>query len=203
MFTRKTLCWFGVLVTIGLAVIAFPTRLPAQSNTATLNDSRNPFILNSFYEAVKDDPTKGIVKYPLSNLASGKYIIRVKAWDIANNAGEGTTEFIVNANGSEGIKGLKSYPNPFSELTRFYFEHNINAQTLHVKVNIFNTIGQLLKTIDQDVATDGTFVDGLTWNGRDDLGSRLADGLYIYRVTVTTNALTLESGFAKLVFINK
>ncbi len=174
--------------------------------TATLNDSHNPFILNNFYEAVKDDPTKGIVKYPLSNLASGKYSIRVKAWDIANNAGEGTTDFIVAESGSDGIKKLLSYPNPFSDLTRFRFEHNINAQALVVKFEIFNTVGQLVKTIKQDVFTDGSFVDGITWNGSDDAGNKLSSGVYIYRVTVSTKevkGVTVLSNYEKIVFINK
>lgn len=174
--------------------------------TGTLNDALNPFVINSFYEAVKDDPTKGIVKYPLSNLAPGKYNIRVKAWDIANNPSEGQTDFIVAESGSDGISKLLSYPNPFSDLTRFRFEHNINAQTLHVKLTIFNTVGQLLKTIEEDVPTDGSLVDGLSWNGADDAGNRLASGVYIYRVTITTTgtkALTVGSGFEKLVYINK
>jgi FlgD Ig-like domain len=174
--------------------------------TATLNESRNPFILNSFYEAVKDDPTKGIVKYPLSNLLAGKYTIRVKAWDIANNAGEGTTDFIVAESGSDGIKKLLSYPNPFSDLTRFRFEHNINAQTLRAKFTIFNAIGQLVKTIEQDVSTDGSLVDGITWNGSDDSGNKLPSGVYIYRVTVSANdskGTITVSGTEKMVFINK
>ncbi len=174
--------------------------------TATLNDSRNPFILNSFYEAVKDDPTKGIVKYPLSNLAAGKYSIRVKAWDIANNAGEGTTDFIVAESGSDGITKLLSYPNPFSDLTRFRFEHNINAQSLRAKFTIFNTVGQLVKTIEQDVSTDGSLVEGITWNGTDDAGNKLPSGVYIYRVTISTNdskGVITVSGVEKVVFINK
>ena len=174
--------------------------------TGTLNDALNPFVINSFYEAVKDDPTKGIVKYPLSNLAPGKYNIRVKAWDIANNPSEGQTDFIVAESGSDGISKLLSYPNPFSDLTRFRFQHNINAQTLHVKLTIFNTVGQLVKTIEEDVPTDGSLVDGLSWNGADDAGNRLASGVYIYRVTITTTntkVLTVGSGFEKLVYINK
>ncbi|MBL7817120.1 MAG: type IX secretion system sortase PorU [Saprospiraceae bacterium] len=174
--------------------------------TAKLNEAVNPLILNNFYEAVKDDPTKGIVKYPLSNLAAGKYTVSVKAWDIANNAGEGSTEFIVAESGSDGIKKLLSYPNPFSNLTRFRFEHNINAQTLNVKITIYNVLGQLLKTIDQDVSTDGSLVDGISWNGTDDLGNRLGSGIYVYRVVVTTKdskPITIGSELEKLVFINQ
>lgn len=173
--------------------------------TATLNDSRNPFILNNFYEAVKDDPTKGIVKYPLSNLSPGKYTMRVKAWDIANNAGEGSTDFIVAESGSDGIKKLLSYPNPFSNLTYFRFEHNVNAQTLNVKINIFNAIGQLVKTIDQDAPTDGSLVEGISWNGTDDTGNKLPSGVYIYRVTISTNdakVLTVLSDYEKVVLVS-
>jgi hypothetical protein len=174
--------------------------------TATLNEARNPFIFNNFYEAVKDDPTKGVVKYPLSNLAAGRYTIRVKAWDIANNPGEGMTEFIVAESGSDGIKKLLSYPNPFADLTRFRFEHNMNAQILTVKLTVFNAIGQLVKTINQDVPTDGSLVEGITWNGADNAGNKLPSGVYIYRVTVSTKdvkPVTVLSDYEKVVFINR
>ena len=146
------------------------------------------------------------VKYPLSNLASGKYTIRIKAWDIANNSGEGSTDFIVAESGSDGIKKLLSYPNPFGDLTRFRFEHNVNAQTLRVKLTIFNAIGQLVKIIDKEVTTDGSLVDDITWNGTDNTGNKLASGVYIYRVNITTNdakPITIGSGYEKVVFINK
>ena len=56
-------------------------------------------ILNDFYESAQDSSRKGQAIYPLRNLEVGRHTLRVKGWDIANNSGEGYTEFVVAEDG--------------------------------------------------------------------------------------------------------
>ena len=170
--------------------------------TATLNDAKTTIVLNNFYEATKDDPTRGSVKYPLSNLAEGTYILKVKAWDIANNVGEGSTEFIVATSAKGALDKVLTYPNPFSTKAYIKFEHNLSGTGFAVHVDIFNIAGQLLKAIDQPVSPNGNLVDGIEWTPE----TGLASGIYVFKVTLSaTDAKgkkqTAESRYERLVLI--
>jgi Peptidase family C25/FlgD Ig-like domain len=170
----------------------------------TLDSSSTTILLNNFYEAVKDDPAKGVVKYPLSKLATGLHKITVKAWDIANNSGEGSTEFIVSFDGKSALAHVLNYPNPMSTKTRFQFEHSLTGQPLHVNITIYTLHGQLVKTIDQDVSSVDNLVSDIEWDGKSDSGAGLAKGIYVYKVALTGKdasgaKVTIESKFEKIV----
>jgi hypothetical protein len=170
----------------------------------TLDSSNTTLLLNNFYEAVKDDPTKGVVRYPLSKLALGLHKISVKAWDIANNSAEGSTEFVVSLDSKTALAHVLNYPNPFSTKTRFQFEHNLTGQQLHVNITIFAINGQLVKTIDQDVSSVDNLVSDIEWNGLSDSGTSLAKGIYVYKVVLTGKdakgtKVSASSAFEKIV----
>ncbi len=172
----------------------------------TIDENKNTVPLNNFYEAVKDDPTKGVVRYPLSKLALGKHTIKVKAWDVANNPAEGYTEFLVASSAKAALAHVLNYPNPFTTKTKFQFEHNLVGQSLKVRVNIFTVSGKIVKTIDQDVDAEGYRVTDIDWDGKDDYGGDLARGVYLYRVKITGKdakgqKLNAESDFEKLVIL--
>ena len=163
-------------------------------------------VLNDFYESEQDNFRKGKAIYPLRNLAPGRHTLRVKGWDIANNSGEGYTEFVVAENGKAALDHVLNYPNPFTTNTYFQFEHNLAGQVLDVQVSIFTVSGKLVKTIIHTAPADGYRVADIAWDGKDDYGDQLARGVYLYRVRVRGTALngaqaTAESDFEKLVIL--
>ncbi len=152
--------------------------------TGTIDNTTQTIKLNNFFQATLDDSRKGTVRYPLNKIAAGEHTIHVKAWDIANNSGEGETKFFVTSDAKSALSHVLNYPNPFTTNTRFQFEHNLTAQTLRVQVNIFTVAGKLVKTIQQDIVTEGYRVTDLNWDGKDDYGDELARGVYLYQVKV-------------------
>jgi hypothetical protein len=174
--------------------------------TGVLNDNtQSTYVLNDFYESELDNFKKGVVRYPLSNMEEGRHTIKVKAWDIANNSGEGSTEFVVASSAEVALDHVLNYPNPFTTSTEFQFEHNFPNQPLIVQVQIFTVSGQLVKTIQQNVQPDGYRVTGITWDGTDDFGSRIGRGVYVYKVSVGAETgsenISSESKFEKLVIL--
>jgi Peptidase family C25 len=170
--------------------------------TAVLNDSKTAIVLNNFYEATKDDPTKGTVKYPLNNLAEGTYTLKVKAWDVANNAGEGSTEFVVATTAKGALDKVLAYPNPFSTKTNFQFEHNLTGTGFTAQIDIFNVAGQFIQTISQPVSPNGNLVNGIEWTPN----GGLASGLYVFKVTLSARDAkgknqTADSRYERLVLI--
>ncbi|MBX2893563.1 MAG: type IX secretion system sortase PorU [Saprospiraceae bacterium] len=163
-------------------------------------------VLNDFYESELDNFRKGQAIYPLRNLSVGRHTLHVKGWDIANNSGEGYTEFVVAEDGKAALAHVLNYPNPFTTNTWFQFEHNLAGQVLDVQISIFTVSGKLVKTIIHSTPADGYRVNDINWNGKDDYGDQLARGVYLYRVKVRgTDVLgaqvTAESDFEKLVIL--
>jgi hypothetical protein len=163
-------------------------------------------VLNDFYESAQDNFRKGQAIYPLRNLTPGRHTLAVKGWDIANNSGEGYTEFVVAEDGKAALDHVLNYPNPFTTNTWFQFEHNLAGQVLDVQVSVFSVSGKLVKTILHSAPADGYRVTDINWDGKDEYGDQLARGVYLYRVKVRGTDLsgaqvTAESDFEKLVIL--
>lgn len=152
---------------------------------AILNeDTRKTFTLNDFFEPVPDDSRKAVIRYPLEKLEPGRYTIRVRAWDLFNNPGEGDTEFVVGTLEDGAVAHVLNYPNPVTDQTRFRFEHNLAGQTLRVTIDIHDLQGRLVKTIAEDVYAEQNRISSLSWDGNDRNGSPLPSGLYLYKVRI-------------------
>ena len=175
--------------------------------TATLdNDFQNSIILNDFYESEQDDYRLGVVNYPLNNIELGEHTISIKAWDIANNSNVSVSEFVVVDDAKSGLDHVLNYPNPFSESTSFQFEHQFPNLDIDIKVEILTVSGRLVTTLEERVKASSTLSRDIKWDGRDAFGDPLANGIYVYRVTVKAEGgggriLKNRSDLEKLVLI--
>ena len=99
-----------------------------------------------------------------------------------------------------------NYPNPFAGFTTFFFGHNQAGNvpgTLDVQVQIFTVAGRLVRTLTAVVPSTEAHQKSITWNGRDEYDDQLARGVYVYRVSVRSQANnTTASKFEKLVILN-
>lgn len=178
------------------------------ANVIDSETAQEEYVLNDFYESDVDDFTHGTALYQLKDLSSGVYTVNVKAWDVYNNPGEGSTEFLVAESASLALEHVLNYPNPFTTNTDFQFEHNLPFMNLEVQVQIFTVSGKLVKTIDHEVNAElntGYRVSDINWDGRDDYGDRIGRGVYIYKIFVqaagTTDKAKQSSAFEKLVIL--
>lgn len=147
-------------------------------------DTKNTYALNDFFEPVKDDFRRGIIRYPLQKLEPGRYSIRVRAWDIHNNPGEGYTEFVVGNLEDGALAHVLNYPNPFGTWTNFQFEHNLAGQTLRVDIQIFDMVGRPVKTISEELSGQSNRISSMGWDGKNDSGGDIPNGLYLYKVRI-------------------
>ncbi|MDA9952656.1 T9SS type A sorting domain-containing protein, partial [Chitinophagales bacterium] len=166
-------------------------------------NTQQQYMLNDYYSAKLDDFTRGNVEYPFNNLEEGRYSVRVKAWDVNNNPGEGYTEFVVALSAEMALQNVFNYPNPFTTNTSFIFEHNRPGEFLDVQIQIFTVSGRLVKTIQQNLMSEGYRVnpEQITWNGLDDFGDTIGRGVYIYKVNVQGENGYSAQEFEKLVIL--
>lgn len=170
--------------------------------TAILDDNtETPYILNDYYETAPNTFQLGYVKFPVSGLSDGLHTFKVRAWDVNNNLGEGTVDFMVINGQVMVIDNLGNYPNPFSGTTHFVFEHNHPDEAMDVQIAIFNVAGSLVKNIRQTIVPSGSRSSDITWDGTDNSGGQLPSGVYVYRVNITTEKGFKSTAYQKLVIV--
>jgi hypothetical protein len=98
------------------------------------------------------------------------------------------------------ISNVLNYPNPFSTATKFVFTITGSEVPNYMKIQIMTITGKVVKEITKDELGPiyvGTNISQYTWNGRDEFGDILANGVYFYRVVSNLNGKQmdrLESG---------
>jgi len=165
------------------------------------NNTQNPLVLNGFYEADLNTFKKGTVRYPLPVMQDGEHSLLIKAWDVANNSSQVLLTFRVLKSQHLSLAHVLNYPNPFTTHTTFWFEHNRPADDLQVMIQIFTVSGKLVKSIRRTINTIGNRSSEIEWDGRDDYGSKIGRGVYIYRLRVRASDGTQVDKLEKLLIL--
>jgi hypothetical protein len=75
----------------------------------------------------------------------------------------------------------QNYPNPFNPSTTIEFDvPETTGKIPHVAVQIFNILGQKVTTLERDIHDAGRY--SIKWNGVSENGTRIASGVYFYRL---------------------
>lgn len=158
-------------------------------NTVVLNDFFSSGETNGCVNTALSDYQKGSVTYPFRNLAPGPHQLVFKVWDINNNSSTATLNFTVKDESDQklALNRLLNWPNPFTDKTYIQFEHNCD-DILDVNVQIYTITGKLVRTLSQPVMAE-PFLQGyrtprlaIEWDGKDDFGSTVGKGTYIFKV---------------------
>jgi hypothetical protein len=169
--------------------------------TAVLDDKvENQYVLNDYYETAPNDYQVGYVHFPISSMADGRHTIKVKAWDMNNNSGEGVVNFEVLNGKVVTVQNLMNYPNPFSSITHFVFDHNQPNEDLTVSIKIMNTTGMLVADINEQFSPNGSRSE-ILWDGTDNNGTKLPSGVYVYEIILTTKDGIQAAAHEKIVIL--
>ncbi|HLO72114.1 MAG TPA: type IX secretion system sortase PorU [Flavipsychrobacter sp.] len=159
----------------------------------------SPFILNDYYETEANTYKKGYVNFPMTGLANGRHRLKVKAWDVNNNSGEGTVDFEVADGKLVKMQRLSNYPNPFKDKTHFVFEHNHPDEYLYSEIYIYTMDGRLVRTLKQVYEAGAGASRELVWDGTDASGATLPSGVYLYKLQIVAENGAKDIAYQKLV----
>ncbi len=95
------------------------------------------------------------------------------------------------------LKELNNYPNPMKNQTAFIFNLGGNNPPTSCIIKIYTVSGRLVKTINTS-ANIG--FNQITWDGRDNEGDYMANGLYFYRIIIEGET-KIQSSVQKLVIL--
>ena len=130
------------------------------------------------------------------NLNSGVYALKVLATDRSSNTfAKKAYQIGFMVDTKPAISNLLNYPNPFTTSTRFVFKLSGVTVPQNLKIQIMTVTGRVVREITQaELGTlhIGNNLTDFAWDGTDQFGSPLANGLYLYRVVSKLDGQTMD-----------
>jgi len=124
---------------------------------------------------------RGSLSYQLPGLSEADHVLDIKAWDNANNSSVISANVKVSAQRELELTGVMNYPNPFPDVTSFYYHLSQDADRVEIK--IFTLAGKMIRHIPFASSRAGTdYSTPPTWDGKDQEGDDVANGVYIYKI---------------------
>jgi hypothetical protein len=130
-------------------------------------------------------PEDGVYKL----IVSGKD----KAGNIAGNALKYEINFTVENKPS--ITNVLNYPNPFSTATQFIFTMTGSEIPSQFKIQILSVTGKVVREIKKSELGNlhiGRNMTDYRWDGKDEYGQMLGNGVYLYRVVTSIRGENVE-----------
>ncbi len=126
------------------------------------------------------------IDYNPQNLSDGLYTLRVQGVDASGNlSAVSAYEMNFRVINESTVTNFLPYPNPFSTQTRFVFTLTGAEIPDEIKIQIMTVSGKVVREITQDelgTIRIGNNISDYAWDGRDEFGDVLANGVYLYRV---------------------
>ncbi|HXA00337.1 MAG TPA: hypothetical protein VNW99_00010 [Cytophagaceae bacterium] len=126
------------------------------------------------------------IEYNPKNLPDGAYTLIVQGIDVSGNKSAAQRyEIKFEVINEVSITYFYPYPNPFSSSTRFVFTLTGNEIPEDIKIQIMTVTGKVIREITKSeigMIHIGNNKTDYAWDGTDEFGDRLANGVYLYRV---------------------
>jgi len=126
----------------------------------------------------------------------GEYELTVTGKDRSGNAA-GNVEYKVafQVINKPMISNMLNYPNPFTTSTAFVFTITGAEVPQNIRIQIMTITGKIVREITKDELGPlhiGRNITEFKWDGTDQYGQKLANGIYLYRVITNLNGRSLD-----------
>jgi flagellar hook assembly protein FlgD len=105
---------------------------------------------------------------------------------------EDVPELRLNVSTENRIEELYNYPNPFAGETSFTFLLTGVEPPRDLRVKIYTVAGRLIRVLEFPASSMRIGYNALKWDGRDEDGDELANGVYFYKVIAEFTDNTFE-----------
>ena len=158
------------------------------------NDGNGQQILQ--YTFAKAPENEFRIEYDPVFEKDGTYKLRVQATDKSGNK-SGDIDYSISFEviNKSTITEVLNYPNPFSTSTRFAFTLTGSQIPEIFTIQIMTITGRIVREITAAELGEiniGRNLSEYAWNGNDEFGDPLANGVYLYRVNAKINGESIE-----------
>ncbi len=136
------------------------------------------------------------IEYDAQFPEDGVYELLVQARDASGNE-SGDTDYRISFEviNKSTITKVMNWPNPFSTRTHFVFTLTGSKIPDRFLIQIMTVTGKVVREITMDELGPihiGRNITQYAWDGKDDFGDKLANGVYLYRVITKINSEKIE-----------
>jgi len=157
--------------------------------------------LNDYFQYDFGDFRSGHVGFSIPALDYGQHRLLFRAWDALNNSSTAELTFRVVKALTPNCFSVAATKNPATTSTTFIVNHDRTGSQMDVQLDIFDTSGRLLWSHSETgVPTDQTYT--LDWNLTTSGGRRLQTGVYLYRVSISSDGSRQASKAQKLIIMS-
>lgn len=179
------------------STFALYLRKPGQFDFERINLTQNSI---QFIPA-SDKQNQAVLQYAPTGLKDGLYTLKVQAADVSGNKAGGN-EFMVDFNviNKTTISHFYPYPNPFTTHMRFVFTLTGSIVPEQLMVRIMTITGKVVREVSKEEFGPmhiGNNISEFAWDGTDQYGDRLANGVYLYQVYTRIGGKELENRATK------
>ncbi|MEQ1798422.1 MAG: FlgD immunoglobulin-like domain containing protein [Lacibacter sp.] len=126
----------------------------------------------------------------------GEYELTVSGTDRSGNkAGDLEYKVAFQVINKPMISNLLNYPNPFTTSTAFVFTITGSEIPQNIRIQILTITGKVVREITKAELGSlrvGRNITDFKWDGTDQYGNKLANGIYLYRVITNHNGKALD-----------
>ncbi len=149
-----------------------------------------------FHPAVDGTDNTASVEFKPVLEDDGDYELWVKAKDRNGNpSGDAAYKVSFKVTNKPMISNMFNYPNPFTTSTAFVFTLTGAEVPQNIRIQILTITGKIVKEITKDELGPlhiGRNITEYKWNGTDQYGNPLGNGVYLYRVITNHNGSALD-----------
>jgi len=126
----------------------------------------------------------------------GTYQLIVHGKDKSGNPA-GNADYVVSFEvyNKPMITNMFNYPNPFTTSTAFVFTITGSEVPQNIRIQILTITGKIVREITKEELGPlhiGRNITDYKWDGRDEYGQKLANGVYLYHVLTNLNGKSLD-----------
>lgn len=154
-------------------------------------------VIASFNPSTGTDKNEASIDYKPTLNKDGLYKLIVSGRDEAGNTAGSNASYEIQftVENKPSITNLLNYPNPFSTSTAFVFTLTGSEVPQQFKIQIMTVTGKIVKEITRQELGPihiGRNITEYKWDGRDQYGQLLGNGVYIYRLVTELNGNKVE-----------
>jgi hypothetical protein len=107
---------------------------------------------------------------------------------------------MIQLSNPDEFKLYQNYPNPFNNQTTIKYDiPTMMVNMVDVEIHIYNTLGKLVKIIDEGDKSVGQYTT--VWDGKNDDGDNVSSGVYFYQLRAKVDGQSDFNKTMKMVIV--